>query len=139
MSVMPMCAAERVEKVHARNASASPEANPSILVLNSGSSSLKFQLFKVDAGASVSILQRTVRGYKEEGATTTPFNMVVRNDLDRFHLVTDVLDRVHRPGSAAAYVMQLMRDKLLEHKRYIIEHGVDMPEITQSLWVETGA
>lgn len=79
-----------------------------------------------------------VRGYKEEGATTTPFDMVVRNDLDRFHLVTDVLDRIHRPGSETAYIMQLMRDKLIEHKRYITEHGVDMPEITRWVWGETG-
>ena len=75
-----------------------------------------------------------VRGYKEEGTTTTPFDMVVRNDLDRFHLVMDVLNRVARPGPEAPYIMQLMRDKLIAHQRYITEHGVDMPEITQWVW-----
>ena len=75
-----------------------------------------------------------VRGYKEEGTTTTPFDMVVRNDLDRFHLVMDVLNLVSRPVSEAVYIRQLMRDKLIEHKRYITEHGVDMPEVTQWVW-----
>lgn len=71
-----------------------------------------------------------VRGYKEEGTTTTPFDMLVLNDLDRFHLVTDVLNRVPGLGTRADYLIQLMRDKLIEHKLYITEHGVDMPEIT---------
>jgi len=79
-----------------------------------------------------------VRGYKEEGATTTPFDMVVRNDLDRFHLVTDVLDRLPTAEPDAAYIVQLMRDKLIEHKHYITEHGVDMPEITEWTWGDTG-
>ena len=57
-----------------------------------------------------------VRGYKEEGTTTTPFDMVVLNDLDRFHLVEDVIDRVPRLGSRAAYLKQEMRDKLIEHQ-----------------------
>jgi len=78
-----------------------------------------------------------VRGYKEEGSTTTPFDMVVRNDLDRFHLVMDVLDRLSRSEPDAVYIMQLMRDKLIEHKRYITEHGVDMPEVTHWVWSET--
>jgi xylulose-5-phosphate/fructose-6-phosphate phosphoketolase len=56
-----------------------------------------------------------VRGYKEEGTTTTPFDMVVRNDLDRFHLVGDVIDRVPKLGHTAAYARQAMRDKLIEH------------------------
>lgn len=79
-----------------------------------------------------------VRGYKEEGTTTTPFDMVVRNDLDRFHLVMDVLNRVQSLEAEAAYVMQFMRDKLIEHQRYITQHGVDMPEITQWQWGESG-
>jgi xylulose-5-phosphate/fructose-6-phosphate phosphoketolase len=68
-----------------------------------------------------------VRGYKEEGTTTTPFDMVVLNDLDRFHLVGDVVDRVPSLGSRAAHVKQLIRDKLIDHKIYIREHGQDMP------------
>jgi xylulose-5-phosphate/fructose-6-phosphate phosphoketolase len=75
-----------------------------------------------------------VRGYKEEGTTTTPFDMAVRNDLDRFHLVSDVIDRVPTLGSRAAHVKQLMRDKLIEHRQYIVEHGEDMPEIRDWKW-----
>jgi xylulose-5-phosphate/fructose-6-phosphate phosphoketolase len=75
-----------------------------------------------------------VRGYKEEGTTTTPFDMVVRNDLDRFHLVSDVIDRVPRLGSRAAYVKQYIRDRLIEHKQYIQKHGEDMPEIRYWKW-----
>lgn len=75
-----------------------------------------------------------VRGYKEEGTTTTPFDMVVRNDLDRFHLVGDVIDRVPNLGYRAAHVKQVCRDKLIEHKQYITLHGVDMPDITDWVW-----
>jgi xylulose-5-phosphate/fructose-6-phosphate phosphoketolase len=75
-----------------------------------------------------------VRGYKEEGTTSTPFDMVVRNDLDRFHLVADVIDRVPRLGSVAAYAKQAMRDKLTEHKEYVVKHGEDMPEIRDWKW-----
>ncbi|BAY75420.1 D-xylulose 5-phosphate/D-fructose 6-phosphate phosphoketolase [Nostoc linckia NIES-25] len=75
-----------------------------------------------------------VRGYKEEGTTTTPFDMVVLNDLDRFHLVIDVIDRVPKLGSKAAYVKQQMRDKLIEHKHYIEKYGDDMPQIRDWKW-----
>ncbi len=75
-----------------------------------------------------------VRGYKEEGTTTTPFDMVVLNDLDRFHLVQDVIDRVPQLGPKAAYVTQALRDKLIDHKHYICKHGEDMPEIRNWKW-----
>lgn len=75
-----------------------------------------------------------VRGYKEEGTTTTPFDMVVRNDMDRFHLAADVIDRVPQLGARAAYLKQWLRDRLIEHQHYITEHGVDMPEVTQWQW-----
>ncbi len=79
-----------------------------------------------------------VRGYKEEGTTTTPFDMVVLNDLDRFHLVGDVIDRVPSLGSRAAYAKQFLRDKLLDHKTYIQKHGQDMPEIRNWKWGRDG-
>jgi len=75
-----------------------------------------------------------VRGYKEEGTTTTPFDMVVRNDLDRFHLVADVIDRVPGLGAAAAYTKQALRNKLVEHRQYIERYGEDMPEIREWTW-----
>ncbi len=75
-----------------------------------------------------------VRGYKEEGTTTTPFDMVVLNDLDRFHLVADVIDRVPALAPRAAHVRQAIRDKLVEHKLYIATHGEDMPEIRNWRW-----
>ncbi len=77
-----------------------------------------------------------VRGYKEEGTTTTPFDMCVLNDLDRFHLVSDVIDRVPDLAARAAYAKQAIRDKLLEHKQYIAKHGEDMPEISGWKWAE---
>ncbi|HKG45446.1 MAG TPA: phosphoketolase family protein [Pyrinomonadaceae bacterium] len=75
-----------------------------------------------------------VRGYKEEGTTTTPFDMVVLNDLDRFNLVMDVIDRVPKLETVGAHLLQEMRDKRFEHKRYIAEHGEDMPEIRDWKW-----
>jgi xylulose-5-phosphate/fructose-6-phosphate phosphoketolase len=75
-----------------------------------------------------------VRGFMEEGTTTTPFDMVVRNRLDRFHIVADIVDRVPGLRSRAVYVKQAMRDKLIEHEQYIVRHGKDMPEIADWRW-----
>ena len=75
-----------------------------------------------------------VRGYKEEGTTTTPFDMVVLNDLDRFHLAGDVVDRVPKIQYKAARLKQHLRDRLIDHKNYIYEHGQDMPEIREWKW-----
>jgi xylulose-5-phosphate/fructose-6-phosphate phosphoketolase len=75
-----------------------------------------------------------VRGYKEEGTTTTPFDMTVMNDLDRFHLAGDVLDRVPRFQSIAGHLKQMLRDKLIDHKLYISQYGDDMPEIKNWKW-----
>ena len=75
-----------------------------------------------------------VRGYKEEGTITTAFDMRVQNDLDRFHLVMDVVDRVPGMGTKGAYLKQRMKDKLIEHKHYIDRHGEDLPEIRNWVW-----
>ncbi len=75
-----------------------------------------------------------VRGYKEEGTITTAFDMAVLNDLDRFHLVQDVVDRLPRLGSTGAYLKQEMRDKLVTHKQYIYKYGDDMPEVKDWKW-----
>jgi xylulose-5-phosphate/fructose-6-phosphate phosphoketolase len=75
-----------------------------------------------------------VRGYREEGTTTTPFDMCVLNGLDRFHLVGDVIDRVPKLGAKAAYAKQAIRDRLIDHKAYIERYGDDMPEITGWRW-----
>jgi len=75
-----------------------------------------------------------VRGYKEEGSTTTPFDMAVRNDIDRFHLVMDVIDRVPSLGSRAAHTKQRMRDALTEHRYWVREHGEDMPSVREWEW-----
>jgi xylulose-5-phosphate/fructose-6-phosphate phosphoketolase len=75
-----------------------------------------------------------VRGYKEEGTTTTPFDMTVMNDLDRFHLAGDVVDRVPNLKNVGGHFKQSLRNKLVEHKQYIHEHGIDMPEILNWKW-----
>jgi xylulose-5-phosphate/fructose-6-phosphate phosphoketolase len=75
-----------------------------------------------------------VRGYKEEGTTSTPFDMCVMNELDRFHLVGDVIDRVEWLQVRAAYARQAIRDKLIEHREYIRRYGDDMPEISSWRW-----
>jgi hypothetical protein len=78
-----------------------------------------------------------VCGYQEESTTTTPFDMVVRNHLDRFHLVSDVIDRLPRFVYLAVYAKQAVRDKLIEHEAYIRRHGDDMPEIREWRWSPT--
>ena len=75
-----------------------------------------------------------VRGYKEEGTTTTPFDMTVLNELDRFNLADDVIDRVERLGNQAAHVKDWLHNKLIEHKQYIKQHGEDLPEIRNWKW-----
>ncbi len=75
-----------------------------------------------------------VRGYKEEGTITTPFDLRVQNEIDRFHLVIDVIDRVPNLGSKGAYLKQQLKDKLIEHKHYVNRYGKDMPEILEWKW-----
>ena len=75
-----------------------------------------------------------VHGFREEGTTTTPFDMVVLNEVDRFHLMAAVIDRVPQLGAVAAYAKQTIRDKLIEHTKYIRAHGDDMPEIRDWTW-----
>ncbi|HEV7665616.1 MAG TPA: phosphoketolase family protein [Chloroflexota bacterium] len=78
------------------------------------------------------------RGYKEEGTTTTPFDMVIRNDMDRYHLVLDVIDRVPKLALYGAYAKQLFRDRLIEHRQYIMQFGDDPPEIRDWHWPTHG-
>jgi xylulose-5-phosphate/fructose-6-phosphate phosphoketolase len=78
-----------------------------------------------------------VRGYKEEGTITTPFDMTVLNDLDRFHLVIDVIDRLPNLGERGAYLKQRLQDKLVEHREYISRNGQDLPEVRNWNWSDT--
>ena len=75
-----------------------------------------------------------VRGYKEEGTITTPFDMTVLNDLDRYHLVIDAIDRLPQTAERGLYLKEQLREKLLEHRRYINEFGEDLPEIRNWTW-----
>jgi xylulose-5-phosphate/fructose-6-phosphate phosphoketolase len=75
-----------------------------------------------------------VRGYKEEGTITTAFDMTVLNDLDRFHLVIDTINRLPQTGSQGVYLKQQLQDKLVEHKHYIEKYGEDMPEVRNWAW-----
>lgn len=77
-----------------------------------------------------------VRGYKEEGTITTPFDVRVQNSIDRFHLVIEALKYLPQLGNRGAYLYQLMNDKLIEHKQYIHEYGVDLPEVANWIWGE---
>jgi len=80
-----------------------------------------------------------VRGYIEEGTTTTPFDMVVLNNMDRFHLVMDVIDRVPGLGNTAAWLRQQMVDSRTRHRLWICEHGEDLPEVRNWTWPGTTA
>jgi len=75
-----------------------------------------------------------VRGYKEEGTITTPFDMTVLNEMDRFHLVMDVIARLPQLGQRAAYLKQEMEDTLIRHRAYIRDQGIDMPEVLNWKW-----
>ncbi|MBR1282900.1 phosphoketolase family protein [Bradyrhizobium sp. AUGA SZCCT0177] len=75
-----------------------------------------------------------VRGFEEEGTTTTPFDMLVLNELDRFHLAIEVIERVPALGIAAAHIKQQFRDALIEHSHYVREHGEDMPQVRNWVW-----
>ena len=75
-----------------------------------------------------------VRGYKEEGSVTTAFDMTVLNEMDRYHLAIDAIDRLPQAGTKGDYLKQILADKLIAHRQYICEHGEDMPEIRNWVW-----
>jgi xylulose-5-phosphate/fructose-6-phosphate phosphoketolase len=79
-----------------------------------------------------------VHGYNEEGTVTTPFDMTVLNELDRFHLVLDVIDRVPQTGEPGINLQQRLREKLVEHRQYINRHGQDLPEVRNWTWTAPG-
>src|SRR4029453_5661784 len=79
-----------------------------------------------------------VHGYREEGTTTTPFDMCVLNGLDRFHLVGRVIDRVPALGARAAYAKQAIQEALIEHAQYVVEHGEDHPQVSGWKWGQRG-
>ncbi len=79
-----------------------------------------------------------VRGFKEEGTTTTPFDIMVMNDLDRLHLVEDVIDRLPQLGAMAAYARQIIHEKLIDHQQYVARCGVDLPEVRDWVWPYDG-
>jgi xylulose-5-phosphate/fructose-6-phosphate phosphoketolase len=112
-----------------------------VLTINAGALSIKFALCRKGERLIHRLTYRRtnhhqlhVRGYKEEGTTTPPSDMVVLNELDRFRLVGDVIDRVPHLGARAAYVQQSLRDKLRDHRNYIRKRGEDMPEIRNWKW-----
>jgi xylulose-5-phosphate/fructose-6-phosphate phosphoketolase len=75
-----------------------------------------------------------VHGFQEEGTTTTPFDIMVMNKLDRLHLVSSVIDRVPKLGEIAAYAQQIIREKLVDHQRHVAKYGVDLPEVSEWVW-----
>jgi xylulose-5-phosphate/fructose-6-phosphate phosphoketolase len=80
-----------------------------------------------------------VHGYQEEGTTTTPFDMTVLNEIDRFHLASDAIDRIPRLHDTAGHLKQLLRDKLIEHRTYVTKYGRDLPEIADWRWKDRAA
>ena len=78
-----------------------------------------------------------MRGYLEEGTITTPFDMRVQNELDRFHLVQTAVTLLPQLGNRGAYLIQMMKDKLVEHKQYIDDFGQDLPEIREWTWADS--
>lgn len=96
----------------------------------------RIRKFKLDGFVDSFILSCFVhvRGYKEEGTITTPFDTTVLNDLDHFHLVIDTIDRLPQTGDKGIYLKQQLKDKLIEHKQYIDKNGQDMPEIGDWTW-----
>ena len=76
----------------------------------------------------------SVHGYLEEGTITTPFDMRVQNEIDRFHLVMDIINHLPQLGNRGAYLLQKMRDTLVEHDQYIAQYGIDLPQVREWEW-----